>query len=197
MTQKSNTKQQEGLYENTDTFSPVTTTTSELNIVDLFGIGASEELEEKRIMKPFVHQVRLHGPQGEIVQIWANIDDGAMKEVMSLSMFRKVKHRLGAVAPLSQLLRVANGTIIRLEAKWNGKVEVNGISTDVTFEVFDSGGKWGFLFRKTLLEKFKAKHDYETDTITLQGVGGETVIHNQAHITMHTQPQQKPAAQSA
>ena len=104
MTQKSNTKQQEGLYGNTDTFSPVTTTTSELNIVDLFGIGASEELEEKRITKPFVHQVRLHGPQGEIVRIWANIDDGAMKEVMSSSMFRKVKHRLGAVAPSSQLL---------------------------------------------------------------------------------------------
>ena len=117
-----------------------------------------------------------------------------MKEVMSSSMFRKVKHRLGAVAPSSQLLRVANGTIIRSEAQWNGKVEVNGVSMDVTFEVFDSGGKWDFLFRKTLLEKFKAKHDYETETITLQGAGGETVIHNQAHITTHTQPQQKPAA---
>ena len=89
---------------------------------------------------------------------------------------------------------MANGTIIRSEAKWNRKVEVNGISTDVTFEVFDSGGKWDFLFGKTLLEKFKAKHDYETDMITLQGAGGETVIHNQAHITTHTQPQQKPAA---
>ena len=98
-TLKFDTKKQDRLFENTDTCSPVTTTISELNIVDLFGISASEELEGTRIMKPFIHQVRFHKPQGEIIRVWANIDNGAMKEVMSSSMFRKVKHRLGASTP--------------------------------------------------------------------------------------------------
>ena len=43
------------------------------------------------------------------------------------------------------------------------------VSTDVTFEVFDSGGKWDFLFGKTLLEAFKAIHNYGNDEITLHG----------------------------
>ena len=70
-------------------------------------------------------------------------------------MFRKVKHRLGTTQPSSQLHWVANGMIVGSEATWKGKVEVNGISTDVIFEVFDSGGKWDFLFGKTLLEASK------------------------------------------
>jgi hypothetical protein len=170
-------------FESTNTLSTVTTTISELNIVDLFSIGADKEIEEKKATKPFVHQVRFHGPQGEVIRVWANIDDGAMKEVMSSSMFRKVKHRLGTSTPSSQLLRVANGTIIRSEAKWKGRIEVNGISTDVIFEVFDSGGKWDFLFGKTLLESLKAIHNYEMDEITLHGTERKTTIGNQIHIT--------------
>jgi hypothetical protein len=130
------------------------------NVVNLFAIGASNDNKENKETKPFVHQVRFHGPQGEIVRVWANIDDGAMREVMSAAMFRKVKHRLGTALPSSQLLRVANGEIVASEAKWRGKIEVNGVSAEVVFEVFDSGGKWDFLFRKTLLETFKAIHDY-------------------------------------
>ena len=73
----------------------------------------------------------------------------------------------------------ANGVIVQSEARWSGKIEVNGISTDVTFEVFDSRGKWEFLFGKTLLEAFKAVHNYESDEITLSGIGGNTTIQNQ------------------
>jgi hypothetical protein len=87
-----------------------------------------------------------------------------------------VKHRLGTTLPSSQLLRVANGVIVGSEARWKGKVEVNGISTDVMFEVFDSGGKWDFLFGKRLLESFQAVHDYKLDEITLQGTGGRTTL---------------------
>ena len=73
-------------------------------------------------------------------------------------------------------------------------MDVNGISTDVTSEVFDSRGKWDFLFSKTLLKNFKATHNYGTDTIAIQGAGGETILHNQEHITsMQSQPQQIPA----
>lgn len=79
--------------------------------------------------------------------------------------------------------------IVGSEATWKGKVEVNGISTDVIF-VFDSGGKWDFLFGKMLLEAFKAVQNYEPDEITLHGTEGRTIIHNQAHIA--TQYQQLP-----
>jgi hypothetical protein len=85
----------------------------------------------------------------------ANVDDSAMREVMSSSMFRRVKHRLGTTTLSSQLLQMANSVIVQSEAKWEGRVDVNGISANVAFEVFDSGGKWDFLFRKTLLEMFK------------------------------------------
>jgi hypothetical protein len=48
--------------------------------------------------------------------------------------------------------------------------------------MFDNGGKWDFLFGKTLLETFKAVHNYETDKITVHGTEGKVVLHNQAHI---------------
>jgi hypothetical protein len=125
------------------------------------------------------------------VRIWANIDDGAMREVMSTTTFEKVKHRLGAFKPSSQLLRVANRTIVQSEAKWRGKIEINGVSAEVTFEVFDSGGKWDFLLGKTLLKTFRAIHDYEADRITLRGIGGTITIQNQAQTRrrIHNQSQ--------
>ena len=146
-TQNQNTERQTEYIGNTSTPLPVTTN-SNLNVINLFSIGANKEREGKEKTKPFIHQVRLHGPQGEIVRVWANVDDGAMREVMSSSMFRKVKHRLGTALPSSQLLRVANGVVVRSEARWEGRIEVNGVQANVTFEVFDSGGKWDFLFGK-------------------------------------------------
>jgi hypothetical protein len=111
--------------------------TSESDIVDLFSIGANNK--EVKATNPFIHQVRFLGPQGEVVRAWANIDDGAMKEVMSSDMFKRVKHRLGTTTLSSQLLQVANGAVVRSEARWKGMIEVNGISVEAAFEVFDSG----------------------------------------------------------
>jgi len=179
-TPKLDIEQQTKFIGNTSTRLPVTTP-SNLNVVNLFSIGANKGREEKGITKPFIHQVRLHGPQGEIVRVWANVDDGAMREIMSSSMFKKVKHRLGTASPSSQLLRVANGVIIRSEARWEGKMDVNGISANVAFEVFDSGGKWDFLFGKTLLETFRATHDYESDEITVHGNEGKVTLKNRSH----------------
>jgi hypothetical protein len=163
-------------------------TTTELDIVDLFDIGASEEKGRIRNTKPFRHRVRLHGPRGEVVRVWANIDDGAMKEVMSTRTFEKVKHKLGKWTPSSQLLRVANGAVVQSEARWEGEIEVNGVRAKVALEVFDSGGRWDFLFGKTLLETFKAIHNYELDEITISGNGGETTLRNQALTTHQPTP---------
>ena len=51
----------------TSTTASVKTVMSEFNIVDLFSISANKEIEETKTTKPFIHQVRFHGPQGEIV----------------------------------------------------------------------------------------------------------------------------------
>lgn len=123
----------------------------------------------------------------------ANFDDGAMKEVMSSTTFQKIKHRLGTSWPSSQLLHVANRVIIKSEAKWKGRVEVNGVGADVVFEVFDRGGKWDFFFGKGLFEAFKAVHDYHTDEITLYGNGGKAVLCNQAHVVVQPPLHLKPA----
>src|SRR5882762_5150851 len=71
-------------FEITSTVSNVLTSTTELDVVDLFGIGANETKKGIGNTKPFRHRVRFHGPRGEVVRVWANIDDGAMREVMSL-----------------------------------------------------------------------------------------------------------------
>jgi transposase InsO family protein len=176
------TKQKKGHSEFSNTVSHVITTTTESNVVDLFSVGANKNKRNIKEAKPFIHQVKFQGPQGEVIRVWANVDDGAMREVMSATTFRKIKHRLGTSKPSTQLLRVANGAIVQSEAKWEGRVEINGVSANVTFEVFDSGGKWDFLFGKNLLETFKAVHNYEHDEITLNGKGGETVLYNQSHI---------------
>jgi hypothetical protein len=191
-TRKNDTEQKNGLFGNTNTVLPVTTSNTELNVVNLFSIGANNGKGERKGAEPFTHQVQLHGPQGEVVRVRANIDDGAMREVMSLTTFKRVGHRLGKTLPSSQLLRVANGVVIKSEAKWKGRIEANGVSTEVIFEVFDSGGKWDFLFGKTLLESFRAIHNYESDEITLRGHGGETVLRNQARIITWAQPITQP-----
>ena len=155
----------------------------------MFSIGASKNKGETKETKPFIHQVRFHGPQGEVVRAWANINDSAMKEVMSATMFNKVKHRLGMPLPLSQLLQIANGAIIQSEARWEVNVEVNGVSVGVAFEVFNSAGKWDVLFGKTLLKAFKATHNYELDKVTIQRNGGKATLYNQVLVRSHLEPQ--------
>ena len=165
MTQSHDSEQQTEDYGNKNTVSNVNTMYSESNVVNLFSISASETTKKETKTNPFIHQVQFHGLQGEIVRVY----DGAMKEVMSSEVFKRVKHRLGTTLLSSQLLRVENRTIMKSEAMWKGRIEVGSVQADVTFEVFDSGGKWDFLSRKTLLETFKEVHSYEKDHKHMQG----------------------------
>ena len=95
MTRNYDIGQQNIHFGNTDTVSNVDKTYPESNVINLFNIGASKVGGRENKTKPFIHRVKLLGLQGEVIRVWANIDDGAMKEVMSLEMFKKVKHRLG------------------------------------------------------------------------------------------------------
>ncbi|KIM35431.1 hypothetical protein M413DRAFT_50694, partial [Hebeloma cylindrosporum] len=149
-------------------------------IIDLYAVDIkSDEDRTIRTTEPFIHQIRLHGPQGEVVRVWALFDDGAMREAMSTNVFQRVKHRLGLTLPSSIFLRMADGSIVKSLGTWEGEIEVEGVRVYGSFEIFDSRGSWDFLLGKRLLGAFKAVHDYGTDEVTVQGKGGLTVLKNQ------------------
>lgn len=166
-----------------NTVSHVFPITNESHIIDLYTVGTkSDEQRNERKIKPFVHQVQLLGPQGEIVCVWGLFDEGAMREAMSTTMFNKVKHRLGQSSPSSITLRMADGTLVESLATWEGEIAVGGIRTRGSLEVFDSGGSWDFLFGKRLLTAFKAVHNYNTDEVTVEGIGGSATLKNLIHL---------------
>ena len=82
---------------------------------------------------------------------------------------------------------MANGAIVPSEATWSGKIHVGGVEASGTFKVFDSGGGWSFLFGKPLLHAFKAKHDYETDEVTIVDNKSSAILYN--HPTDNNGPQ--------
>ena len=62
---------------------------------------------------------------------------------------------------------MANGNIVNPVGCWKGTVELGGIRVTGSFEVFNSGGGWEFLFGKHLMTASKAVHDYATDEVFL------------------------------
>jgi hypothetical protein len=81
----------------------VNATPSESHIVDLYAVGAKTK-EGEKTTSPFIHQIQLQGPQGEVVRVWATFDEGALMEAMSTQTFEKVKHRLSTLQPSPLLL---------------------------------------------------------------------------------------------
>ncbi|KAG2050051.1 hypothetical protein BDR06DRAFT_892670, partial [Suillus hirtellus] len=128
---------------------------------------------------PFMHQIILHGPQGELTRVKALFDDGTMVGVMCASIFNQIKHRLNNWMTSSKNLRMANRNIVKSIAKWSGTVEINSIKAQCGFKVFDSAGSWGFLFGKPMLKAFKVIHDYTSDTIKIFDNLHSTTIKNQ------------------
>jgi hypothetical protein len=129
--------------------------------------------------KPFVHEVQLQGPKGEVVRVRAVFDDGAMVGAMCTTIFEQVRHRLAGWQPSQRVLRMANGALVRSRAQWSGTIELEGMKAQGNFEVFDSGGGWSFLFGKPLLKAFKAQHEYEQDTIQVRSEGRKATLTNQ------------------
>ena len=54
------------------------------------------------------------------------------------------------------------------------------------FEVFNSGGKWAFLFSKLLLKAINCIHNYAQDEIMVSGLSGTCTLYNQATDQNHT-----------
>ncbi|KAJ7172818.1 hypothetical protein C8R43DRAFT_1119658 [Mycena crocata] len=148
----------------------------ESQVIDLYNVGIEEP---RRASVPFICGIEVEGPRGELERIRALEDGGAMVNAMCVALYRAVRHRIGELQRSGKILRMANGTLVPSIGYWEGYIRFGGARVKASFEVFPSGGSWSFLFGKPLLEAFGANHDYATDTITVPGETGPTVIQNQ------------------
>jgi hypothetical protein len=142
------------------------------NIVDLYSFGHEDVMRtmcDMGVEVPFQHTLQLLGPQGEIVRVSALFDGCAMVAAMCISVFEKVKHRLGEWKRSEKRLRMGNGVIVPSMAVWKEKMKLGGATIEGEFEVFDSGGSWVFLLGKPLLLSFQAKQAYGPDTVSIRG----------------------------
>ncbi|KIK36243.1 hypothetical protein CY34DRAFT_69159, partial [Suillus luteus UH-Slu-Lm8-n1] len=156
-------------------------------VIDLYSAGHLQTFKtqlDSGESVPFMHQIILHGPQGELVRIKALFDDSAMVGIMCTSIFHQIKHRLRNWTTSNKKLRMANRNVIESVAKWLEIVEINGVKAQCSFEVFDSAGSWGFLLGKPMLKAFKAVHNYTSDTVEILDDLCSAMISNQiAHPT--------------
>jgi hypothetical protein len=160
----------------------VSSTNMNDDISDLYSIEHLKTTKNITVEEvPFVHNIRIIGPKGEVALIKALFNGGAMVNAMCTSAFNRVKHHLGAMAQSKRLLRMADGAVVPSQWRWEGPIELGNTRVSAGFEVFDSKGGWDFLFGKPLLRLFKAIQDYGADTVTIQhpNTGLKTTLHNQ------------------
>ena len=74
---------------------------SEIQIFDAYAVGYNP----KHIVQPFVHRLNILSPNGNVIRVQANFDDGALINAMSATKFNEIKHKLGHYRPSSCLLR--------------------------------------------------------------------------------------------
>jgi hypothetical protein len=89
-------------------------------VVDLYSAGHLQTLKtqlESGESVPFMHQIILHGLQGELVRVKALFDDGAMVGVMCTSIFHQIKHQLHNWMTSDKKLRMADGNFVESTAK--------------------------------------------------------------------------------
>ncbi|KAF8229203.1 hypothetical protein L208DRAFT_1177025, partial [Tricholoma matsutake] len=149
---------------------------------DLYSVGhvsVTEQWTPGKDEVPFKQQLQLKGPQGEIVQVSALFDGGAMVGAMCSTVFWVIKYRLTGWEPSRRQLRMANGVIIPSEAVWRGTMRLRGAEFQGEFEVFNSNGRWAFLFGKPLMRAARATHNFEADTIEIHSKTGTITLTNQ------------------
>ena len=142
------------------------------NIVDLYSVGhkdVTREMCDTGVEVPFQHTLLILGPQGETTRVSALFDGCAMVAAMCVTVFEKVKHRLGKWSKSERQLRMGNGVIVPSLAMWKGRMKLGRVVIEGEFEVFDSGGSWAFLLGKPLLRLFRAKQSFEPDTVSIRG----------------------------
>ncbi|THH15436.1 hypothetical protein EW146_g5032 [Bondarzewia mesenterica] len=150
------------------------------DIIDLYTVADPNSPNKQCTL--FVHEISLDGPNGEVVRMHSLFDDGAMVGAMCSTIFAKIKHCLSGWGHSTKRLRMANGTVIKSEARWQGTIQLGSVRAKGEFEVFNSGGGWSFLFRKPLLITFNAIHNYTEDTVWVANATNSKTLTNQLHL---------------
>ncbi|KAJ6620066.1 hypothetical protein B0H10DRAFT_1665769, partial [Mycena sp. CBHHK59/15] len=127
---------------------------------------------------PFIQHTQLIGPNGAIVRVTAQVDNGTMHNCISLARWKAYGHCLSPLVPSTRALGVANGETFWPDGRWYGVVAVGGVQAAGWFEVFQSNGAFDLILGKPWLHSIRAIHDYETDEIRIKGAGQETVLQN-------------------
>jgi hypothetical protein len=137
---------------------------------------------------PFQHRIMFHGPQGEIVRLNSTFDNGAMVNTVDLHTFQTIKHHLNTPEKSNHIMCMADGRLVPSAGVWTGSVTAGDISHEGTFKIFDSNGAWSVLFRKPLLKRFKAVHDYDPEIIRILKGDNWTTLQNQHQSKGRSQP---------
>jgi hypothetical protein len=160
----------------------------EIQIFDLYAVSD----DTKHTTQPFVHRLDITAEKEGFIKVWANFDDGALANAMSITKFNAIKHLLGNYKPSSRWLRMADGSIVKPTAVWEGRMEIQGVQVYGSFEVFESGSNWEFLLGKPLLTALHAIHEYTFDTITIENNGLVAVLRNQVNGMTDTREEPRP-----
>ncbi|KAG6905707.1 hypothetical protein DXG01_001188 [Tephrocybe rancida] len=153
----------------------------EHDIFDLYEVGSLKRGKSV----PFVHDVQLDRPKGEVVRLRSVFDDGAMVNAIDASIYKQVQNQLAPLQPSSRILRMADGRLVPSDGIWKGTVHVSKAAREATFEVFQSSGAWALLFGKPLLKEFCAVHEYgpSIDVVRVPHNGDWLQLENQFNLT--------------
>jgi transposase InsO family protein len=128
--------------------------------------------------KPFLQRIQLKGKKGTVVRATGQIDDGAMKNCISLERWERYGHCLDALTESKTIISVANATEIESNGTWTGIVQVGETGALSCFEIFDCKGAFDVILGKPWLKAVRAQHDYTSDKITIGKEGKQEVIAN-------------------
>ena len=128
--------------------------------------------------KPFLQRIQLKGKSGTVVRATGQIDDGAMRNCISLRRWERYGHCLDALTKSNTVISVANATEIKSIGSWTGTVQVGGTGAPSCFEIFDCKNAFDVILGKPWLKAVRAQHNYVTDEIVIGAEGEQEVITN-------------------
>ncbi|KAJ7764192.1 hypothetical protein DFH07DRAFT_770599 [Mycena maculata] len=134
---------------------------------------------DQETIAPFYQRAQLLGPNGAVVHVTAQVDNGAMRNCMSLTRWKQYGHCLSQLVPSKTRLGVANGGKVWPYGQWWGEVSVGGVRAAAWFEVFECSGTFDVILGKPWLHSVRAIHNYETDEIRIRSKTEDAVLQNE------------------
>ncbi|KAJ7467298.1 hypothetical protein B0H11DRAFT_1732842, partial [Mycena galericulata] len=139
----------------------------------------SLDVADQETVAPFYQRAQLLGADGASVRVTAHVDDGSMRNCISLARWKRYGHYLGTLlVPSMTRLGVANGGKIWPYGRWWGDVGVGRVRAAAWFEVFECGGAFDIILGKPWLHSVRAIHNYETDELRIRSATDDVVLQN-------------------